>query len=438
MNGLHDNAHSVNGSAMQRFFGSTNRDAMREVRLALGAEALIVSNRRVNGGVEILATREGQVPGSQASAQASHPFLPALLAVLTPGDGVLSPETVYAAMREMATQSSCTTASRLWQAWHRQTNGGLSGMTDMTVQHATPTSPLLVWHDQVAVATVTEGRGQLRFMQFATLTQGVQGSPWQGLQFAQGWMSSCGQSAMDAPRPAQACVQQVQWSRTQAPDVPMVHFFHGGATQLWQRLYALGASWVAQCAPGTVVEHEGGLTRVGSLARRAAYRVLPTSHWQQSLQSCAGLPLAQVNIWMANDVGKLRLRGQRALDVRVSHLRVQDKRNGRILRQCSALSQTVLDDAMLAHSLVMRQEQKWMLRALQSFWRLFIRPDTSLQAQATLAVHAAMAAWQIAQSSHTSATRQLLRAVCGAGASSPAAMASGLLRLFALQEALAH
>ncbi len=41
---------------ISRFFGSTSREAMRQVRIALGPDALIVSNRRVNGGVEILAT----------------------------------------------------------------------------------------------------------------------------------------------------------------------------------------------------------------------------------------------------------------------------------------------------------------------------------------------------------------------------------------------
>ncbi|HWL28976.1 MAG TPA: flagellar biosynthesis protein FlhF, partial [Burkholderiaceae bacterium] len=54
---------------ISRFFGSTNREALRQVRLALGPEALIVSNRRVNGGVEILATD----PTSAASmAQAAN------------------------------------------------------------------------------------------------------------------------------------------------------------------------------------------------------------------------------------------------------------------------------------------------------------------------------------------------------------------------------
>ena len=41
---------------VSRFFGATNREAMRQVRIALGPDALIVSNRRVNGGVEVLAT----------------------------------------------------------------------------------------------------------------------------------------------------------------------------------------------------------------------------------------------------------------------------------------------------------------------------------------------------------------------------------------------
>ncbi|MBP6019222.1 MAG: flagellar biosynthesis protein FlhF [Burkholderiaceae bacterium] len=53
---------------ISRFFGSTNREALRQVRLALGPEALIVSNRRVNGGVEILATDP-----TSASAVAATP-----------------------------------------------------------------------------------------------------------------------------------------------------------------------------------------------------------------------------------------------------------------------------------------------------------------------------------------------------------------------------
>src|SRR5690606_31060268 len=47
---------------VSRFFGTTNREAMRQVRMALGPDPLIVSSRRVNGGVEILATDQTSVP----------------------------------------------------------------------------------------------------------------------------------------------------------------------------------------------------------------------------------------------------------------------------------------------------------------------------------------------------------------------------------------
>src|SRR5690606_19324754 len=55
---------------VSRFFGITNREAMRQVRLALGPDALIVSNRRVNGGVEILATDPTSLSGAESGAQA--------------------------------------------------------------------------------------------------------------------------------------------------------------------------------------------------------------------------------------------------------------------------------------------------------------------------------------------------------------------------------
>ncbi|KAA0910747.1 hypothetical protein [Pusillimonas sp. ANT_WB101] len=45
-----------------RFVGSTNREALRQVRLALGPDAIILSNRRINGGVEIMAADSGWTP----------------------------------------------------------------------------------------------------------------------------------------------------------------------------------------------------------------------------------------------------------------------------------------------------------------------------------------------------------------------------------------
>lgn len=60
---------------ISRFFGRTNREAMRQVRLALGPDALIVSNQRVNGGVEILAADPTTLEsaGQQASVASARP-----------------------------------------------------------------------------------------------------------------------------------------------------------------------------------------------------------------------------------------------------------------------------------------------------------------------------------------------------------------------------
>ncbi|MHA3902276.1 flagellar biosynthesis protein FlhF [Castellaniella sp. WN] len=58
---------------ISRFFGATNREAMRQVRLALGPDALIISNKRVNGGVEILATDQTSLPDGGAAAATSRP-----------------------------------------------------------------------------------------------------------------------------------------------------------------------------------------------------------------------------------------------------------------------------------------------------------------------------------------------------------------------------
>ena len=42
----------------QRFFALTARDALSQVRESLGPDAIILSNRSVNNGVEILASDE--------------------------------------------------------------------------------------------------------------------------------------------------------------------------------------------------------------------------------------------------------------------------------------------------------------------------------------------------------------------------------------------
>src|SRR5690606_8072988 len=46
---------------------------MRQVRLALGPDALIISNRRVSGGVEILATDSSAVDDAESHVQSQTP-----------------------------------------------------------------------------------------------------------------------------------------------------------------------------------------------------------------------------------------------------------------------------------------------------------------------------------------------------------------------------
>jgi flagellar biosynthesis protein FlhF len=57
---------------VRKFFGPSTRDALRQVRDALGADALILSNRKVDGGVEIMAVMDGEVEALTYGNPTSH------------------------------------------------------------------------------------------------------------------------------------------------------------------------------------------------------------------------------------------------------------------------------------------------------------------------------------------------------------------------------
>lgn len=101
---------------ISRFFGINSREVMRQVRQVLGPDALIVSNRSVDGGVEVLATVEGafddapaQTPPREAFAQprpsearpSPAPAMPAMpaapVAALPPAAGYMTPARSIAA-----------------------------------------------------------------------------------------------------------------------------------------------------------------------------------------------------------------------------------------------------------------------------------------------------------------------------------------------------
>ncbi|WP_373797744.1 flagellar biosynthesis protein FlhF [Achromobacter insuavis] len=58
---------------ISRFFGANSRDVMRQVRQVLGPDALIVSNRSVDGGIEVLATVDGAFDDAAPQAQTPAP-----------------------------------------------------------------------------------------------------------------------------------------------------------------------------------------------------------------------------------------------------------------------------------------------------------------------------------------------------------------------------
>lgn len=64
---------------ISRFYGPNTRDVMRQVREALGPDALIVSNRSVEGGIEVLATVDGafdDAPAQQTPPREAPAYAP--------------------------------------------------------------------------------------------------------------------------------------------------------------------------------------------------------------------------------------------------------------------------------------------------------------------------------------------------------------------------
>ena len=76
---------------VRKFFGANTREALRQVRDALGADALILSNRRVDGGVEIMAVSDGEVQALTYDPYAAggHP-------AHSPQQPAIQPETIAA------------------------------------------------------------------------------------------------------------------------------------------------------------------------------------------------------------------------------------------------------------------------------------------------------------------------------------------------------
>lgn len=90
---------------VKKFFGATTRDALKQVRNELGEDALILSNRPVGGGVEIMAVADADV---SALASSMKPGAAAAVAapVPTPGKGPAGAAPATAGSKPASSMSS--------------------------------------------------------------------------------------------------------------------------------------------------------------------------------------------------------------------------------------------------------------------------------------------------------------------------------------------
>jgi flagellar biosynthesis protein FlhF len=90
---------------VRKFFGANTREALRQVRDVLGADALILSNRRVEGGVEIMAVTDGEV---QALTYNNH----AQVDQQRPQQPPIQPETIAAILHRRQSGSGPAQAAK--------------------------------------------------------------------------------------------------------------------------------------------------------------------------------------------------------------------------------------------------------------------------------------------------------------------------------------
>jgi flagellar biosynthesis protein FlhF len=91
---------------MKRYSGATVREVMTVIRNEIGSDAVIVDNRRVHGGVEILAMSEAEYNAINAETSLSKPAPPPAPAITPPAELKPHIPTFQEAMDQRARQSS--------------------------------------------------------------------------------------------------------------------------------------------------------------------------------------------------------------------------------------------------------------------------------------------------------------------------------------------
>ncbi|GAB1394045.1 hypothetical protein MASR1M60_22090 [Rhodocyclaceae bacterium] len=105
---------------VKRFFGESARDALRKVKAALGPEAIVISNKPVQGGVEIMAMSADSLEALQgAEAAPSKPVAPpqavAKSVAVPPAPTFAEDESDYAV--SLSAKARAPTPFQPWQPW---------------------------------------------------------------------------------------------------------------------------------------------------------------------------------------------------------------------------------------------------------------------------------------------------------------------------------
>ena len=297
---------------------------------------------------------------------------------------------------------------------------------------------LLALHDQASFKSGPGAGGRMRASLLSTSDGTVLTSPLQQLTGPEGWLSTCGMSASEAPAVAEALMRQVQWLAEQSNGMPLVHVFNGGNAALWHMLSSADISWQACVTGATAIDIDDGATTVAALCKTLAYRPVDGLPQLLRIGQLMGCPLGELAVWCSVREGTVRMRSRDALAVRVATVRLVSRHDGAVLKTLYGLCPQTdpASDDQLAIRLLLQAEHKASYRLAAALWKGLSQSGVAQQSQfhALASMQMGLAAWHLGQSQMTQAARHLIPALSGDRKPSVASHATSLMKLFALKE----
>lgn len=389
---------------------------------------------------------------TQAAAAESRRkrLLPGLLSMAAEPGISMSMEDLNAACSYVDDETSAAEACSLWRSYTAAKPDVLSlaGHIDHMLRVAQGDladkgyKHVLAMHDQVTVKSPADSRGCLRASLLCADNTAPLTTSVQQVSFADGWQSSCGASAQQAPAMGDALHMQIQWLSQHPSKLPLVHLFDGGTQALWRRISALNVSWLAQCPATTRIEFDSCATTAGALAKTLNYRPVAQPAYSGVLNEIAGLAADDVVLWVASEAIEVVARQQDSLLLQLVCVRIVSRNDGAIIKTLYGLSSMFALAAapeLLAGWLVARAEAKLGLRYAARAWQLVPqRGDAeSLQKKALVAAQLGMAAWQYKQAPAAALARVVGGSLTGKPGLPAVSAMPALLKLFALKEMMA-